>query len=97
MQDFTLWTNKNKKEDKHPDYNLRAKDEKGEWVDIGAGWKKVVKDKVTEEGKPVYYLSCRLKNFTLTKTSVFTEEEKAAIERAKARENTPKDDFDNQF
>lgn len=82
--DFTIWKNKHKKTEKQPDYQIRQKNAQGEWVDIGAAWKKTVKDKVDEKGQPVTYLSCRLK--TEEKKSVFTDEERRTIEIAKNAE-----------
>ena len=93
ITNFTLWKNKFKKTEKQPDYIIRHKDANDQWQEIGAGWKKEVKGKVDEQGKPVSYLSCQLK-------APLSEEDKAAIaalreEETKKANQAADNDFDN--
>jgi uncharacterized protein (DUF736 family) len=76
---FTLWKNNFKKEEKHPDFIIRHKDASDKWVDIGAGWKKTMKDKVGKDGKPVTYLSCKLTEPKAKEESTLSDEERAFI------------------
>jgi uncharacterized protein (DUF736 family) len=54
FKEFCLFKN-NKKEEKHPDYQLMVKDE-GQWIKVGAAWKKQ-SSKVDEKGNPTFFLS----------------------------------------
>lgn len=86
ITNFTLWKNKFKKAENQPDFIIRHKDEAGNWIDIGAGWKKEVKGKVDEQGKPVTYLSCQLKE----QAPPMTQEQKDFIKKTRETNNSEK-------
>lgn len=64
--EFCLFKN-NKKEEKHPDYQLMVKDGE-QWLKAGVAWKRQ-SQKVDEKGNPTFFLSGKMddrENFEIT-------------------------------
>lgn len=101
IKDFVIFKNNYKKSEKAPDYILKTKIGES-FVEVGAGWKKIVKGKVDEKGNPVTYISCRFKE-DKPKTDLSPDDIKA-IQDARNRELAQKQvvedantDFDIPF
>ena len=94
---FTLWKNNFKKEEKHPDFIIRHKDASDKWVDIGAGWKKTLKDKVGKDGKPVTYLSCKLTEPKVEESTLSQEERDFIVAMKKQNETKVEEKAEEDF
>ncbi len=92
LTNFNLFPNKYKKEDKHPDWKISAKDEHGQYQEIGAGWNK--------ESNGQRHISCRLDTNPRPVKNELTEEETRIIREAREREArgqlTVSDDIDGE-
>lgn len=72
MDKFLIFKNNRKEKENQPDYNVMAKNERGDLEKVGACWLREVKGKVDSQGKPAKYFSCQM-------NKPLTEAEKAQI------------------
>ena len=85
-----------KKSDKWPDYVIKAKDENGNFVKIGAGWKRNMKNKVDQNGNPVTFIACKLEEPQAKLTPEQIKEIQDARNAELAKQNKG-DDIDSEL